>query len=139
MMTNVLRAVVALLCCIGLYAAQHMYQKSRRAERGELDEPSIVEEPHARLFFGQPNSLFGCLYFPLLLVGVVLYALLASHGARSALVVRWFVLVALATATGSTIFLAYSLVAVTKRECPFCWTSHVVNVLLFLTVPWTMF
>jgi uncharacterized membrane protein len=110
-----------------------MYKKSLRGERGELDEPSIVEESHARLFFGEPNSLFGCCYFPLLLVGVLLYALSA------AVVVRWVVLVALAAATGTSIYLAYSLVFITKRECPYCWTSHVVNVLLFLTVPWTMF
>lgn len=137
-MTNVLRAVVALLCCLGLYAAQHMYRKSLGAERGELDEPSIVEEPHARLFFGQPNSLLGCFYFPLLLMGVLLYALLESRGAAAALVARWFVLVALAVATGTSIFLAYSLAFITKRECALCWTSHFANLLLLLTVPWTM-
>jgi uncharacterized membrane protein len=42
-----------------------MYRKSIRAERGELNEPSIVEEPQAHLFFGQPNSLFGLYYFSL--------------------------------------------------------------------------
>lgn len=138
-MITALRVVVALLCCVGFSAARHMYEKSIRAERGDLDEPSIVEAPHARLFFGRPNSLIGCLYFPLLLIGVLLYALLESHGADSGLAVRWFVLVALAGATGTSIFLAYSLVLITKRECPFCWTSHLVNFLLFLTVPWTMF
>jgi uncharacterized membrane protein len=116
-----------------------MYKKSRRAERGELVEPSIVEESSARLFFGQPNSLFGCFYFPLLLTGVLLYPLLELHGGAAALVARWFVLAALAAATGTSVFLAYNLAFITKRECPFCWTSHSVNFLLFLTVPGTMF
>ena len=115
-----------------------MYRKSLRAERGILDEPSIVEEPHARLFFGQPNSLFGCLYFPLLLIGMLLYAMLPAHDATAARVVRWIVLVGLGAATGTSIFLAYSLAFITKRECPFCWTSHFVNLALLLTVPWAM-
>ena len=137
-MIVVLRAVVALLCCGGLYTAQHMYRKSRSAERGELVESSIVEEPDARLYFGQPNALFGCFYFPLVLAAVLLYALLASRGADVAFVVRWLVLTALTAATATSIFLAYRLV-VTKRECPWCWTSHLVNVLLCVTVPWTVF
>src|SRR5580658_7123717 len=119
-MTNALRAIVALLCCCGLYASRHMYEKSLRSEPGKLGEPSIVEEPHARLFFGQPNSLFGCFYFPLLLVGVLLYTSFESRGAPAALAVRWFVLAALAAATGTSIFLAYSLAFITKRECRFC-------------------
>ncbi len=138
-MTNVFRAVAALLCCLGFVAAQRMYTKSLRAERGELDEPSIVEEAHARLFFGQPNALFGCFYFPLLLLGVVLYGQLEPRGAAAAIATRWLVLAALAVATGTSIFLAYSLAFITKRECPYCWTSHLVNFLLLLTVPWTMF
>jgi uncharacterized membrane protein len=109
------------------------------AEHGDLSEPSIVEEPHARLFFGQPNSLFGCFYFPLLLIGVLMYVLAEPHGSIPALVLRWAVLIALATATGTSIFLAYSLVVVSTQKCPFCWTTHLVNLLLFLVVPWTMF
>ena len=134
-----LRPVVALLCCLGVFASEHMYRKSLRAERGELAEPSIVEEAHARLFFGQPNALFGSLYFPLLLLGVLLYGQLEPRGSVSAIVTRWFVLAALALATGTSIFLAYSLVFITKRECPFCWAGHFVNLLLLITVPLTMF
>lgn len=115
-----------------------MYAKSLRAERGTLDEPSIVEESHARLFFGIPNSLFGCIYFPSLLAGVLLYAPLQSVAAPAALVMRWLVLAALAAATGTSLFLAYSLAFITKRRCPFCWTSHIVNLLLLLIVPWTV-
>jgi uncharacterized membrane protein len=134
-----LRLAIALLCIVGFYASQHMYRKSRRAERGELDELSIVEEPHARLFFGQPNALFGMYYFPLLLAGVLIESQLASAGSAMALVVRGLVLAALAAATATSIFLAYSLAIITKRECPYCWTSHCVNLLLLLTVPWAVF
>lgn len=116
-----------------------MYRKSLMADHGELSEPSVVEEAHARLFFGQPNSLFGCFYFPLLLIGVLLYVPAESWGTVPAVMVRWLVLIALVTATGTSTFLAFSLAFITKRECLYCWASHLANLLLLIVVPWTLF
>jgi uncharacterized membrane protein len=106
-----------------------MLRKSRLAERGAVDGPSVVKEPHARLFFGLPNALFGSLYFPLVAVAVWF----SPPG------LRWFVMAAVAAATATSLFLAYSLLAVTKRECPYCWTGHAVNALLFVLVTWDLF
>jgi uncharacterized membrane protein len=137
-MSDVLRLVVTGLCCVGFYASQHMYRKSLRSARGALDEPSIVEEPHARLFLGQPNALFGCIYFPLLAAGEWFYPLVHAEAPGSAFAIRCAALIALAAATLTSAFLAYSLLYITKRECSFCWAGHAVNLALLITVPWTL-
>jgi uncharacterized membrane protein len=110
---------------VGLYAALFMLRKSALAERGALDGPSVVKEPHARLFFGLPNALFGSLYFPFVVIGVWFFPP-ALH---------WFVIAAVAAAAATSLFLAYSLLFITKRECPYCWTGHAVNALLLVLVP----
>ncbi len=134
-----LRAAITLLCAGGLYAAQHMFRKSLLAERGELGESSIVEEPHARLFFGIPNSLFGCFYFPLVAAAVWLYApIVASEPPQIATALHWSIFGALAIASSTSAFLAASLLFITRRECPFCWTSHAINLLLLCAVPWSV-
>ncbi len=133
-----LRAAITLLCAGGLYASQHMFRKSLLAERGELADSSIVEEPHARLFFGVPNSLFGCCYFPLLAAAVWLYVPVETADPHIALVVRWIVLAMLAVASATSAFLAVSLLFITRRACPFCWTSHTINLLLLCAVPWAV-
>src|SRR5690242_18829383 len=46
------RTVITVLCAIGFYASVFMLRKSVRAARGELAEPSVVQTPRARLFFG---------------------------------------------------------------------------------------
>jgi uncharacterized membrane protein len=113
---------------VGLYAALFMLRKSVQAERGALAGPSVVREPHARLFFGLPNAFFGSLYFPFVAAGVWF----SPPG------LRWFVIALVAAAAATSLFLAYSLLFVTKRECPYCWTSHAVNVLLLVLVPWAL-
>ena len=107
----------------GLYVAQYMYRKSRRAEKGELDEPSIVERPAARGPFGIPNAAFGIAYY-----GLVLSAL--PFGRFPA--VRRCALAASALALAQSLYLMYSLLFVTKMPCPYCWTGHAVNVILFV-------
>jgi len=113
---------VALAAGTGLYAAQHMYRKSRRAEKGELDEPSVVERPAARSLFGFPTAAFGIAYY-----GLQLSALPMSGSP----VVRRGVLAASALALAQSAYLMYSLVFVTRMPCPYCWTGHAANVLLF--------
>ena|SRR5665213_1259620 len=126
-----LRIAITVLCAAGFYVAVAMLRKSLMAERGELAGPSVVEEPHARLFFGTPNALWGTLYYPLL-VG-------AAWFAPAAPTLRWIAIAAVAAAAATSLVLAYSLLFITKRECPYCWTSHVINGLLLFIVPLEVF
>ena len=120
------RAVITILCGVGLYVSLFMLAKSRRAARGELIETSVVQTPRAQLF-GFPNALLGVLYYPILAVAV------------------WFVrppLPALALlsvvgcAAAVSLVLGYSLLFITRRQCPYCWTSHAVNWALFGLCLW---
>lgn len=45
-----------------------MQRKAMLAQRGELDEPSVVQTPRARAIARTPNSLFGIAYYVLLAV-----------------------------------------------------------------------
>lgn len=113
----VVRGVITLLCGVALYASLFMLNKSRRAARGEIKGPSVVKTPRAHLF-GVPNSLLGSLYYPAMAVAVWVV-----RGTISELVL---LVVALGAAATSA-YLAYSLVYVTRRECPYCFTAHIVN------------
>jgi uncharacterized membrane protein len=106
----------------GLYVAQYMYRKSRRAQNGELDEPSVVERPAARSLFGIPTAAFGLAYYGLQI------AALPFSDSRA---VRRGVLAASALALAQTVYLMYSLLLVTRMPCAYCWTGHAVNGLLF--------
>jgi len=101
-----------------------MLRKLRRAERGELTEPSVVRSPRARLF-GPPNSTFGVWYYLLLAGALWAIPLFGLSGAWVAVLAA----VALVPAAVSAA-LAYSLLFVTRASCPYCWTAHVVNWLL---------
>ncbi|MBV9332678.1 MAG: vitamin K epoxide reductase family protein [Candidatus Eremiobacteraeota bacterium] len=113
----VVRVVITVLCGVALYASLFMLNKSRRAARGEVKGPSVVKTPRAHLF-GVPNSLVGALYYPAMAVAVWVI------GGRIAEVI--LLVVALGAAVTSA-YLAYSLIFVTRRECPYCWTAHIVN------------
>ncbi|MDQ2909365.1 MAG: vitamin K epoxide reductase family protein [Candidatus Eremiobacteraeota bacterium] len=113
---------VAALAGTGLYVSQHMFRKSKRAERGELDEPSVVEKPAAHVLFGLPNSEFGLIYYGALLL------VLPASGSKP---VRRAMLAGSAAAFSMSLYLMYSLLFVSKAECPYCWTSHASNTLLF--------
>ena len=113
-----LRAIVTMLCGVGLYASVFMLRKGAAAARGELAEPSVVQTPRARLFGGVPNAWIGACYYPALALAIWL----ATD--RSELLVLF---VAALTAAGVSVVLAYSLLFVTRMPCVYCWTSHVVN------------
>ena len=113
----------ALAAGSGLYVAQYMYRKSRRAERGELEEPSVVERPAARSLFGIPTAAFGIAYYGLQITA------LPVGGSRA---VRRGILAASARALAQSVYLMYSLLFVTRMPCVYCWTGHALNVLLFL-------
>ena len=114
----VLRIVITLLCGVGLYASLFMLAKARKAERGALTEPSVVQTARARLFGNVPNALLGALYYPTLAIAVWL-----AHSATLLTIA-----IAIAAFAGVTsLVLAYSLLFITRMPCPYCWTSHAIN------------
>lgn len=122
-----LRSIVSFLCAVGFYASVFMLRKSIRAQHGEVKGPSVVKSPRARLFAGVSNALFGVAYY----AGVVAVVWLAHSRI-------WFIAAELAAlfAAGTSVYLAYSLLYVTKKWCPYCWTAHAVNWSLALALPW---
>jgi uncharacterized membrane protein len=126
-MVVILQATITLLCGVGLYASLFMLAKTRRAERGELLEFSVVQSPRARLYGGIPNAAIGAAYYPTL-AGCVW--LLRSPIAAT------FALAAAAFAALTSAVLAYSLLFVTRRSCRFCWTAHWVNWSLAALTAW---
>jgi len=108
------------LCGIGLYASAFMASKAAGAARGEISEPSVVQSPRAR-FFGVSSGLVGAAYYAAL-------ALTLPFLDRPAV---WTLALAAAIAAAlASLYLAYSLLFVTRRPCVYCWTSHVANWLL---------
>ncbi|MBV8067209.1 MAG: hypothetical protein JO113_04465 [Candidatus Eremiobacteraeota bacterium] len=124
----VIRTVITILCGVGLYVSLFMLNKSRRAARGELRGPSVVKTPRAHLF-GVPNALVGVLYYP-----AVAVAVWVARGG----IAQIALLAAMLAAAATSAYLAYSLLYVTRRECPYCWTSHVVNWCV-LVLGWWLF
>jgi uncharacterized membrane protein len=121
-----IRIIITLLCGVGLYASLFMLNKSRRAARGEVEGPSVVKSPRAHLF-GVPNSLLGALYYPAVAVAVWF---VDGRTAEAVLVAASFF------AAAASLALAYSLLYITRRACPYCWTSHAVNWCLVLLCSW---
>ena len=81
----------------------------------------ILDTPRAKLF-GVPNSVFG--------IGLYTYLIfnLCTH-------FSWAIaLVLLIFAVIRSVYLAYSLIFVTKVPCPLCFTGHIINVILLLAV-----
>lgn len=82
---------------------------------------TVLGTPRAKLF-GIPNSAFGIgMYSYLILNLLIPFPLM-------------IVLILLFLSVLRSIYLAYSLIFVTKIPCPLCFTSHVINLLLFLIV-----
>lgn len=125
-----IKGAILLLCAVGFYASAFMSRKSLKAARGQLTEPSVVETPRARAIAGLPNSAFGLGYYAALAATV---PFLGGAGIWTAAFVA-----SLAAALFS-LYLAYSLLFVTRRPCVYCWTGHAINaalpVLLIVTRP----
>jgi uncharacterized membrane protein len=121
-----LSVIIAGVSLLGLRSAFFMYGKTQDAERGRLQEESVVELPEARVFFSLPNALVGIVYYS---AAIALACFTWSSRTLAA------VLVALALgAFATSIYLAARLI-IRKRPCPYCWTSHAVNAaLLFLAL-----
>ena len=107
------------LAACGAAVSFAMFTKARMAASDSLDEPSVVELPEARLFFGAPNALFGLGFYGV----VIAAAAIDMHiGYTIAAILS---LPALAT----SVYLGAQLVR-RKRSCSRCWTAHVINVTL---------
>lgn len=119
------KLAIAVACGAGLYVANHMQRKVRRAEAGDLDEPSIVERPAARAAFGVSNAAFGLAYYGAMLVAV------PFGDARP---VKRAMLAGSSPALAMSLYLAYSLLLRTRQPCPYCWSAHGLNALLFALV-----
>ena len=114
-----LRVGIITLCVLGLYVSYFMLRKYVMAARGELEGPSVVMSPRAKL--GRvPNAQSGLFYYSLMLVltpflspahPLVMYAALAGAVAASL----------------TSLYLAYSLLFVTRMSCVYCWVGHAVN------------
>jgi len=123
------RTVITVLCAVGFYASVFMLRKSMLAAAGKLRERSVVQTERAKLFFGAPNALIGIVYYSAL--GAVSWTTAATLPLACALAASAF-------AAATSVYLAYSLLFVTKRSCPYCWTSHAVNWGLLAAVPWLL-
>jgi uncharacterized membrane protein len=118
------RVTILVLCGVGLYASAFMAAKAQRAARGGLAEPSVVQTPRARVF-GTSNASFGLVYYALMAVAT---PLLGRPDAW------WTAFSASLLAAAFSLYLAYSLLFVTRMPCVYCWTSHLVNWLLPLVL-----
>ncbi len=123
------RVVITVLCAVGFYASVFMLRKTVLARKGELTEPSVVQTARAKIFAGVPNALIGFIYYP---------ALAIVTWSTSAILPLAIALAAVAFAAATSLYLAYSLLFVTKRSCPYCWSAHIVNWALAATVPWLL-
>jgi uncharacterized membrane protein len=81
----------------------------------------IIDTPRAKLF-GTPNSVFG--------IGLYAYLILNLSVYFPPIVA----LILLSFAVIRSIYLAYSLIFITKVPCPLCFTSHIINIILLVLV-----
>ena len=88
---------------------------------------SIVSTPQARQFF-IPNSVLGQFYYVTILLG----ALFGWIDGPSPLPVSYVVASALTVSMG--VYLSYALLFVNRVACPLCFTSHGINVVIFLVL-----
>lgn len=125
-MVTILEVAITVLCGVGLYVSLFMLGKAQRARRGLLKEPSVVQTPQARLYGRIPNAAFGIVYYAAL--GTAVWLVRSPVGAA-------IVLAAVAFAAITSVILAYSLLFITKRACPYCWTGHAINWSLAVLTP----
>ena len=124
--------IALLLCGIGLWISFYFTGVSYRwfspnvkwiPRFCQLKEAScqlVIETPRAKLF-GIPNSVYGIglyAYLMLFFLGTPLPWLLGFLGTGFAVL--------------RSIYLAYSLLFVTRIPCPLCFTSHGINLFLFI-------
>jgi len=123
--------IVLALCALGLYVSIAMQAKAARSRRGELTEPSVVQTPRAKVVGRVPNSMIGIVYY--VAIAGSMFFIDVPH-------VREVAIVAASLAAAMSLYLAYSLLFVTRMPCVNCWTGHIVNwalLALLLFAPFT--
>ena len=91
---------------------------------GEKTCATVVDTPRARVF-GVPNSVLGQFWYLALLVATPLGMTFASPW-------YWAFVAGAAGTVALGIFLTYSLLFITRVPCTLCFTSHGLNLILFL-------
>ena len=91
---------------------------------GEQTCASIVFTPRARVF-GLPNSLLGQVFYLALIAAVVGDFLFTKP------LVYFYLLASLATVFLG-MYLSYSLLFITRVPCKLCFTSHAINLVIFI-------
>lgn len=79
---------------------------------------TVLGTPRAKLF-GLPNSLFGIAVYTTLLLGPLGFP-------------PSIALALISIALARSVYLAYSLLFITKIPCPLCFTTHGINLALFV-------
>ena len=95
---------------------------------GEQTCATIVFTPRARVF-GVPNSVLGLLFYATL--GTV-----TMSGGLDETLVRVVLLCAGGVTVLLGLYLTYSLLFVTRVNCVLCFTSHAINLVLFVVLLW---
>ena len=125
-----LELAAAFLACVGLWISVYftgvafkwfspnVFWVPRVCRLGEKSCLYVLETPRAK-FFGVPNSVFGIFMYLYVLADLFFFP---PH----------FGLFLTAVALARSLYLAYSLLFVTKVPCVLCFTSHAVNLALFL-------
>jgi len=121
-----------LLSCLGLWIAAYftgvayrwfipnVWWVPRFCQLKESSCQLVVHTPRAKIF-GVPNSVYG--------IGIYLYLILLFLGAP----LSWGLGLLLAgLAVLRSIYLAYSLLFITKIHCVLCFTSHLINLFLLI-------
>jgi uncharacterized membrane protein len=111
-----------MLCClVGFVVSFQMHRKAAADKAGLLSEASVVQTPRARLFGGVDNAAIGMAYYPAVVIG--------SFFLWNPIMLVAVVIAAVLAALVS-LYLAYSLLFITKLPCPLCMTSHAINLAL---------
>ena len=95
----------------------HVFWIPRVCQLSENSCLTVLETPRAKLF-GIPNSAFG--------IGLYLYLLLDIF-----IFPPYLGAILISLALLRSVYLAYSLIFVTKIPCPLCFTTHGINLILF--------
>ena len=95
---------------------------------GEQTCATIVFTPRARVF-GPPNSVLGLVFYATL-------AIVAVRGDLDEPLVRLVSLGFSSVTVLLGLYLTYSLLFVTRVNCVLCFTSHAINLVLFVILLW---
>ena len=88
---------------------------------------SIVFTPEARVFF-VPNSALGLLFYLAIMAGSIFGWIYGPAPLPAAYVVASALTVSLG------VYLSYALLFVNRVACPLCFTSHGINLIIFLVL-----